>query len=99
MVIIKDSYETYQNKPTRLQKNLNISMADNSFNKYVSDSLNDLLNFFKMYLFGAALPPDIRHVVAQQNQKSLTITLMHEVAITQLIKGAESKKKFSCQDN
>jgi hypothetical protein len=38
------------------------------------------INFFKMNLFKAALNPELRSVVAQQEQETITIKKMYQVA-------------------
>jgi hypothetical protein len=40
------------------------------------------VNFFKMNLFKAALTPELRSVVAQQDQETITIKKMYQVATT-----------------
>jgi hypothetical protein len=40
------------------------------------------INFFKMNLFKAALTPELRSVVAQQEQENITIKRMYQVATT-----------------
>jgi hypothetical protein len=40
------------------------------------------INFFKMNLFKAALTPELRAVVAQQDQETITIKRMYQVATT-----------------
>ncbi len=40
------------------------------------------INFFKMNLFKAALMPELRSVVAQQEQETITIKRMYQVATT-----------------
>jgi len=41
-----------------------------------------MFNFFKMNLFKAALTPELRSVVAQQDQETMTIKKMYQVATT-----------------
>jgi hypothetical protein len=47
------------------------------------------INFFKMNLFKVALTPELRSVVAQQEQETITIKRMYQVATTakQKLKG------------
>jgi len=40
------------------------------------------IKFFKMNLFQAALTPELRLVVAQQEQETITIKRMYQVATT-----------------
>ncbi len=40
------------------------------------------INFFKMNLFKAVLTPELRSVVAQQDQETITIKRMYQVATT-----------------
>jgi hypothetical protein len=67
-------------------------MADNTLTAYFNDNLTNLMNFFKTNLNCASLPSGIRHVAAQQNQNSFTMTHTYEFAATQQREGAESRK-------
>jgi hypothetical protein len=41
-----------------------------------------MFNFFKMNLFKAALTPELRSVIAQQDQETMMIKKMYQVATT-----------------
>ncbi len=55
-----------------------------------------MFNFFKMNLFKAALTPKLRSVVAQQDQETMTIKKMYQVATTAQ---REGKGKFPASVN
>jgi hypothetical protein len=42
-----------------------------------------MFNFFKMNLFKAALTPELRSVVTQQDQEANTVKKMYQVATTE----------------
>jgi hypothetical protein len=41
-----------------------------------------MFNFFKMNLFKAALTPELRSIIAQQDQETMMIKKMYQVATT-----------------
>jgi len=45
-------------------------------------SLNNAMQFFKMQLFFAALPGEIRLIVAQKDQTNITLDDMYQIATT-----------------
>jgi hypothetical protein len=73
MVIIKESYAAYKNKIEALQHDANRGYLDVTATKWKNDSVNNVMQFFKMQLFWAALPGDICKVVAQHDQNSITL--------------------------
>jgi hypothetical protein len=82
MVIIKESYAAYENKVEAPQHNANGGYLDATATKWKNYSINKVMQFFKMLLFRAALPGDIRKVVAQHDQNSITLDDMYQVATT-----------------
>jgi hypothetical protein len=55
---------------------------DATATKQKNNSINNMMQFFKMQLFRAALSGDIRKVVAQHDQNSITLDDMYKVATT-----------------
>ncbi len=71
MVIIKDSYANYENKPAPpALHNINGGYAVDTTNRWRKDTMNNAAQFLKMQLFRAALP-DLHKVVAQRNPLAL----------------------------
>jgi hypothetical protein len=52
----------------------------------------NVMNFFKMNLFRAALHAEFRIVVTQQDQNELTLTQIYKIATTQRRESADSKR-------
>jgi hypothetical protein len=92
MVIIKESYNTYWNKPMRPKNDINGGMSDNIVMAYLNDCLNNLHNFYMMKLSQGALLQNIRRMVAQQNQNALTMNLMYDITATQQQEGAKIRR-------
>jgi hypothetical protein len=82
MVIIKESYATYESKVEAPQHNANGGYLDTTATKWKHNSVNNVMQFFKMQLFWAALPGDIRKVMVQHDQNSITLDDMYQVATT-----------------
>jgi hypothetical protein len=55
MVIIKESYAEYQNKVLEPNSDLNGGVMMVTLRKYMADNTANMMNFFKMNLFWAAL--------------------------------------------
>ncbi len=51
MVIIKESYTTYENKVEAPQHNTNWGYLDATATKWKNDYINKVMQFFKMQLF------------------------------------------------
>jgi hypothetical protein len=62
------------------------------FRNFVSDYKANMMNFFKMNLFEAALTPDLRRVIAQEEQKNMTIKKMYRIATSVQRESKENKK-------
>jgi len=84
MVIIKESYAAYDNKvpepPTDTHGLGQVGLLENTATQWTSDTVNNMLQFFKMQLFRASLPGDLRKAVAQHNQTTITLDDMYQVA-------------------
>jgi hypothetical protein len=60
MVIIKDSYNNYENKvATPTHHDINGGYAVDTATKWRNDSMNNAIQFLKMQLFRADLPADL----------------------------------------
>jgi hypothetical protein len=100
MVIIKESYTAYNNKtpepPTDAQGLGHVGLLENTARKSTNDTANNMLQFFKMQLFRASLPGELRKVVAQHDPNALTLDEMYQVATdTQRESGLKTAKTVS----
>jgi len=81
MVIIKESYAAYDNKvpepPTDAHGLGQVGLLENMATQWKNDMVN-MLQFFKMQLFRASLPGDLRK--AQHDQTTITLDDMYQVA-------------------
>jgi len=74
MVIIKESYAAYMNKvEAPANHNANRGYLATTTTKWRNNFVNKAVQFFKIQLIWAALPGDIRKLVAQQNQNTITL--------------------------
>jgi hypothetical protein len=81
MVIIKESYSSYENKPPAPANfDVNNGFTMPVCHQWRDDVLNNTQQFLKMQLFRAALTPELRKVVAQRNPNSLTLDDMYQIA-------------------
>jgi len=64
MVVITESYETYQNKPARPQYDINVSMSNNTCTSYINKREN---NYF---ISSKALPQKFWHIVWSRTKTS-----------------------------
>jgi hypothetical protein len=69
MVIIK-AYENKVEEPTQ-DRHSNVGLLDTKATQSKNDAVNNMLQFFKMQLFRAALPGDLRKTIAQHNQNMI----------------------------
>ncbi len=97
MVIIKESYIAYNNKapepPTNAQGLGHVGLLENTARQWPNDTANNMLQFFKMQLFRASLPGDLRKAVAQHDQTTMTLDDMYQVATdTQRESGLKASK-------
>jgi hypothetical protein len=72
MVILKESYASYENKPAAPSHH----HVNGGFTMPLA--LNNAQQFLKMQLFRAALPAELRKVVAQRNPNTLTLDDMYQ---------------------
>jgi hypothetical protein len=81
MVIIKDSYASYKNKPAApAHHDVNNGFTMPVCRQWRDEALNNTQQFLKMQLFRAALMPELRKVVAQRNPNTMTLDNMYQVA-------------------
>ncbi len=80
--VIRESFDEYDAKIPYPHNDVNGGISNNSFRRFLRQYDVMWVNFFKMNLFKAALTPEIRSVVAQQEQKTITIKRMYQVATT-----------------
>jgi hypothetical protein len=100
MVIIKESYAAYENKilepPTDAQGLGHVGLLEATATQWKNDTVNNMLQFFKMQLFKASLPGDLRKVVAQHDLNTITLDEMYQVATdTQRESGPKTSRLVS----
>jgi acid phosphatase class B len=80
MVIINDSYASYENKPPApADFDVNNGFTMPVCWQWKDDVLNNTQQFLKMQLFWAALMPELRKVVAQRNLNTMTLDDMYQI--------------------
>ena len=94
MVIIKESYASYENKPPAPANfDVNNGFTMPVCRQWKDDVLNNTQQFLKMQLFRAALTPELRKVVAQRNPNNMTLDDMYQIATdTQREAGPKTKQ-------
>ncbi len=81
MVIIKESYASYENKPPAPANfDVNNGFTMPVCRQWKDDVLNNTQQFLKMQLFRAALTPELRKVVAQRDPNNMTLDDMYQIA-------------------
>jgi hypothetical protein len=100
MVIIKESYAAYDNKvpepPTDAHGLGHVGLLENTATQWKNDTVNNMLQFFKMQLFRASLPGDLRKDMAQHDQTTISLDDMYQVATdTQRESGLKASKPVS----
>jgi len=84
MVIIKKSYAAYENKvpePATDAHGLGqLGLLEATATQWKNDTMNNMLQFYKMQLFRASLPGDLRKAVTQHDQNTITLDDMNQVA-------------------
>jgi hypothetical protein len=97
MVIIKESYASYENKPPAPANfDVNNGFTMPVCRQWKDDVLNNTQQFLKMQLFRAALTPELRKVVAQRNPNNLTLDDMYQIATdTQREAGSKTKQAIA----
>jgi hypothetical protein len=80
--VIRENFDEYDAKIPYPHNDVNGGISNNSFRRFLRQYDAMWINFFKMNLFKAALTPELRLVVAQQEQETITIKRMYQVATT-----------------
>ncbi len=80
--VIRESFDDYDAKIPYPHNDINGGISDAAFRRFIRQYDAMWINFFKMNLFKAALTPELRSVVAQQEQETITIKRMYQVATT-----------------
>jgi hypothetical protein len=57
-----------------------VGLLGNTATQWKNDMVNNMLQFFKMQLFMASLPGDLRKAVAQHDKTTITLDDMYQVA-------------------
>ena len=80
MVIIKESYASYENKPAAPANfDVNNGFTMPVCRQWRDDVLNNTQQFLKLQLFRAALTPELRKVVAQRDPNNMTLDDMYQI--------------------
>jgi len=80
MVIIKESYASYENKPAAPANfDVNNGFTMPVCRQWKDDVLNNTQQFLKMQLFRAALTPELRKVIAQRDPNNMTLDDMYQI--------------------
>jgi len=95
MLIIKGSYATYENKIKATQHEANRGYLDATATKWKNNFVKNVMQFFKMQLFRAALPGDICMVETQHDQNSITLDNMYRSQPTPREKADPNSQKLS----
>jgi hypothetical protein len=80
--VIRESFDDYDTKIPYPHNNVNGGISNHSFWRFLRQYDAMWINFFKMNLFKASLTPELRSVVAQQEQETITIKRMYQEATT-----------------
>jgi hypothetical protein len=80
--VIRESFDEYDAKIPYPHNDVNGGISNAAFRRFLRQYDAMWVNFFKMNLFKAALTPELRSVVAQQEQDTITIKKMYQVATT-----------------
>jgi hypothetical protein len=80
--VIRESFDAYDAKIPYPHSDINGGISNAAFRRFLRQNDAMWVNFFKMNLFKAALTPELRSVVAQQEQETITIKRMYQVATT-----------------
>jgi Ty3 transposon capsid-like protein len=80
--VIKDSFADYGAITLDPLNDINHGISNQAFRAFKKQYTAMMFNFFKMNLFKAALTPELRSVVAQQDLEAMTVKKMYTVATT-----------------
>jgi hypothetical protein len=92
MVIIREIYADYGEKVLTPQIDINGGISSATFRKFITDHTANMMNFFKMNLFWAALTPELQGVIAQKDQEDMTIKKMYRIATTAQLEAKDTRK-------
>jgi len=97
MVIIKESYASYENKPAAPANfDVNNGFTMPVCRQWRDDVLNNTQQFLKLQLFRAALTPELRKVVAQRDPNNMTLDDMYQITTdTQREAGPKMKQTIA----
>ncbi len=97
MVILKDSYASYENKPAApAHHDINGGFTVPTARRWRDEALNNAAQFLKMQLFKAALPADLQKVMEQRNPNTLMLDDMNQIAMdTQREAGPKIKQAIA----
>jgi hypothetical protein len=77
-----------------------VGLLENTAKQWTNETVNNMLQFFKMHLFRASLPGDLRKAVAQHKQATITLDDMYQVATdTQRESGLKASKPVSANQD
>ena len=79
--VIRESFNEYDAKIPYPHNDINRGISNHTFWRFLRQYYAMWINFFKMNLFKAALTPELRSVVAQQEKETIIIKWMYQVAI------------------
>jgi hypothetical protein len=80
--VIKESFANYGAITLDPHNYINRGISNQTFWMFKKQYMAMMFNFFKMNLFKAALTPELRAVVAQQDPEAMTVKKMYMVATT-----------------
>ena len=80
--VIKESFLEYGAFTPDPHNNINHGISNQTFRTFKRQYTSMMFNFFKMNLFKAALTPELRAVVAQQDPEAMMVNKMYMVATT-----------------
>jgi hypothetical protein len=95
MVIVKERYAAFENKVEEPNQDGqgNVGLLDATATKWKNDAVNNMFQFFKMQLFPAALPGNLRKAVTLHNQNTITLDDMYQVVMdTQIESGTKATR-------
>jgi hypothetical protein len=80
--VIKQSFKNYRVITPDPHNDINHGISNQTFRTFKRQYTAMMFNFFKMNLFKAALTPELRAVVAQQDPEQMTVKKMYMCATT-----------------
>jgi hypothetical protein len=80
--VIKETFMDYRAITQDLHNDINHRISNQTFRTFKRQYTNMMLNFFKMNLFKAALTPELRAVVAQQDVEAMMVKKMYMCTTT-----------------